>query len=160
MSENEVKLIADFRDGKPVYEVVPAIKLADNLFRLTASPGFAPGVAAGDEIEITPDERFGVRVVKHGGNVCVQIFLHKCDDETKARVRNIAESIGGWLDGGLDTSTRWLLILTIPVVIGFDVIEGAVDRIKECCAVDHWMYGNVYSIDDGVTPLNWWRHES
>lgn len=29
---------------------------------------------------------------------------------------------------------------------------------KACSAfpVDKWMYGNVYDVNDGVTPLNWW----
>src|SRR5262245_33064568 len=71
----EVKLIAEYRNGQPVYEAVPATQVGANRYRLTASPGFAAGVASGDDIELAPQAPLGYRVVKRGGNVCIQLFL-------------------------------------------------------------------------------------
>jgi hypothetical protein len=68
----------------------------------------------------------------------------------------MVKAIGGWLDGGKDGTSVHLLIFTIPVRAGFGAIEGVMARISEKFAVVNWMYGNIYDIKDGVTPLNWW----
>ena len=62
------------RDGRPFYESILVDVLGENRYRVAASPGLAQGMAAGDEIELTPDERLGYRILKRGGNVSVQFF--------------------------------------------------------------------------------------
>lgn len=152
----DIELVAEIRDGKRVYESVPAVRIGENRYRLLHSPGFAPGAASGDEIEVDQSEVSGFRVVKHSGNLCVQLFLSKCDCEERTTIVGIVESVGGWLDGGYDDPAGTLLVFTIPVSSGFDAIEAAMIRIAAECAVDRWLYGNVYDMRDGVTPLNWW----
>ena len=160
MSDNTVKLLADFVDGKPIYETLPAEKLGPNLYRLQASPGFAPGVASGDEIELAPDMH-SYRVLKRSGNICIQLFLRECTPEDKEQITDIMESIGGWLDGGAgEKALPSLLIYNVPVQAGFALIENAMAEIAEDFAIDQWMYGNVYDTRDGVTPLNWWKDKT
>jgi hypothetical protein len=153
-----VKILADYFEGKPVHENVPAVKLGENRYRISASPGLAPGIAAGDEIELLPSERAGYRVTKRGGNVCVQLFLNACDSEDRIEITNLVRSIGGWLDGGSDAGSGFLLIYTIPVTAGFSAIQNVMAQVSQRFSVDKWMYGNVYDTKDGVTPLNWWLH--
>lgn len=154
-----IKLLADYLDGKPVYESVPATKIGENRYRLKCSPGMAPGVASGDEIELAPSERTGFRVLKRSGNVCVQLFLHRCDNDDRAEITKLVRDIGGWLDGGHDSPSGHLLIYTIPVSIGFGNIERVMTQLSEKFPIEKWMYGNVYDTRDGVTPLNWWHQK-
>jgi hypothetical protein len=158
MGKVEVKLLADFLDGKPIYEMVPAEEVGPNRYRLSASPGFAPGIAGGDVIEVAPAERLGYRVLERSGNVSIQLFLHRCDPEEQAQIVSVMRSIGAWLDGGKDVmhGSGCLLIFTVPVAVGFGTIEQAMSRISLEFPVDKWMYGNVYETQDGTTPLNWW----
>jgi hypothetical protein len=160
MSDNVVKLLADFIDGKPIYETVPAEKVGPNRYRLQASPGFAPGVASGDEIELRPSDVRGFKILSRSGNICIQLFLRECTPDDKQHITTIIESIGGWLDGGAGGKSRpSLLIYNIPVQVGFTLIEEAMAEISEDFAIDRWTYGNVYDPCDGVTPLNWWKKE-
>lgn len=62
----------------------------------------------------------------------------------------------GWLDGSSDSNSGMLLIVTMPIEVGFARMEELISRIEEITKVDEWMYGNVYSEHDGKTPLNWW----
>jgi hypothetical protein len=156
--ESVVKLLAEVVNGQPVFEEVPALLLRDNRYRILASPGFAPGVAAGDEIELSSTENRGFRIVKRSGNVCIQVFLGSSAEHDESRITAIVKSIGGRLDGGfVGKGNGQLLVYNVPVNIGFGVIEATMNRIQEECAIEKWMYGNVYDPDDGVTPLNWWR---
>lgn len=158
MDYDEVKLFVDVCDGKPVYEMVPSRKIGPNHYLLLASPGFATGVASGDEIEFVPSEKTGYRVVKRSGNICVQLFLNKCEQHERLMIADIVRAIGGWLDGGKDSlGIGSLLIFTIPISKGFGAIEQAMSQITERFDVDRWMYGNVYNTADGTTPLNWWN---
>src|SRR5690606_20433663 len=85
----EIKIIAEFRNGQPLYEVLPAVHLSGNRYLLTGSPGFATGIASGDEIELTEEERLGYRVLKRGGNVCVQLFLDHCSIPDREAITSI-----------------------------------------------------------------------
>lgn len=152
----EVKLLADYLDGRPVYESVPATRVGENRYRLRCSPGMAPGVASGDEIELSPAERTGYRVVRRSGNISVQVFLYRCNDDDRRGITKLVEHVGGWLDGGHDSPSGHLLVFTIPLSVGFEAIEAAMERVKAEFGVEKWMYGNVYDTRDGVTPLNWW----
>ncbi|QDU54485.1 DUF4265 domain-containing protein [Aeoliella mucimassa] len=151
-----IKIIASFKDGKPVHEEVPAAKVDNNHYRLLASPGFAPGVASGDEIAFVDSEPLGYRLIKRAGNVCVQMFLLQCSTRDRNHIASVVKSIGGWVDGGLDHSNGHLLILTFPVLVGFESIEQAMARLSAHFPDSQWMYGNVYELSDGTTPLNWW----
>ena len=82
------------------FEVVLAVKIGENRFRITASPGFAPGVASGDEIEMSPSHPEGYRILKRGMNVCVQAFFTECTQRDGEYITKRFEEIGGWLDGG------------------------------------------------------------
>jgi Domain of unknown function (DUF4265) len=74
MERKEIELICDFREGRPVRERIPVDQIGENQYRLVGSPGFVPGVASGDEIELTPGEGLGYRVKKRSGNLCIQLF--------------------------------------------------------------------------------------
>ncbi len=152
----EVNLLAEIVNGKRVYEAVPAVDLENRKFRLTASPGFAPGVASGDEIEMVPEEWLGYRVLRRSGNICVQLFLHPCEETERWKIIKMVESTGGWLDGGKDGAAGHLLIFTFPFSTGFGRIEEVMDEIQMKSKTDRWVYGNIYSLEDGKTPLNWW----
>jgi hypothetical protein len=68
----------------------------------------------------------------------------------------LAERIGGRLDGDAATSRNSMLVFTFPVNIGFPAIEGVMASAKALSPRCEWFYGNVYDLNDGVTPLNWW----
>jgi hypothetical protein len=155
----EIELLANITNGEEQFELVPATRIAANRYRIAASPGFAPGAATGDEIELNQSRRGRFTVVKRGGNVCVQLFL-RTEKADRSRVTEMiserVRAIGGWLDGGKDGPTSHLLIFTVPVTAGFDAIEDTMDAVAAGFPVDQWMYGNVYDTKDGLTPLNWW----
>jgi hypothetical protein len=46
----------------------------------------------------------------------------------------------------------------VPVSVGFDAIEAAVEAVNASVDDFEWEYGNVYT-DDGLQPLNWWLTE-
>ena len=154
----EVKLRVDNGGDAVVYEHVPAKEIGPNRFRILASPGFALGLASGDEIEFLLDLKDQYRVTRRSGNICVQLFLRACTAGDRSTILEIVQSLNGWLDGGLDSKigNERLLIFTIPVNVGFPAIEPAMAEIENRFAVDRWMYGNVYDPTDGTTPLNWW----
>jgi hypothetical protein len=108
------------RDGSPFYESILVEVLRENRYRVAASPGLAEGTAAGDEIELAPDEPLGYRMLKRGGNISVQFFWH--DGDIKQCLREMepkAEAIGGRIDG----ETPGLLVFTLPASAGFPSIE-------------------------------------
>ena len=139
-------------DGSPFYESILVDVLGENRYRVVASPGLAEGMAAGDEIELAPDEPLGYRILRRGGNISVQFYwngdLKKCLREMEPKAR----AIGGRVDG----ESPGLLVFTLPASAGFPAIEkifyDAQKQYPEC----RWMYGNVYDPADGETPLNWW----
>lgn len=139
--------------GEPFLEEVRAIRLDTNRYQLAQSPGLVPGVAAADEIELAPEEPNGYRVIRRGGNVCVQLFTRHDPDECLEWLEPQVLRLSGRVDGRAPK----LLVFTIPVASGFDAIQsifdGAVGRFPE----SEWMYGNVYSTADGRTPLDWWK---
>ena len=141
------------RDGSPFIESILVDVLGENHYLVLASPGLAEGIAAGDEIELAPDEPLGYRTLKRGGNISVQFFWH--DGDIKQCLRELepkAQAIGGALDG----ETSGLLVFTIPATAGFPAIEEIFSDAKKRYPGSHWMYGNVFDPADGKTPLNWW----
>jgi hypothetical protein len=156
----EIKLLADYSDGSPVYELVPAFKMGANRFEIAASPGFAPGIARGDEIELSDTERMGYRVLKRAGNICVQLYLNELNDSIREQLEARVKRIGGILDGGFNSQAGFAAVFSIPISAGFSAIQTLMQQISNEFPLDRWMYGNVYDTKDGVTPLNWWLHET
>ena len=140
-------------DGSPFYESILVDVLGENHYRVLASPGLAEGMAAGDEIELAPDEPLGYRILKRGGNISVQFFWHEGDIKQCLReMEPRAEAIGGRIDG----ETERLLVFTLPASAGFPAIEKIFFDAEKQYPGCHWMYGNVFDPADGKTPLNWW----
>ena len=135
--------------GNAVHEEVLVDDLGDGLYRIAATPGMVEGIAAGDIIQLDDDERF--RVVRHGGNVAVQVFFRPAEEDVDD-VRPAIESLGGWLDGADDRAVR---AFTIPMSVGFPAIEAVMRSFLERHPKAEWVYGNVY--DEEGRPLNWWE---
>ncbi len=149
-----VHVVADVRaDGTPVFESVLADRVAPKTFRLVCSPGLAFGLAAGDEFILDRDADYGYRIVKRGGNVCVQFFLRRQISLAKGYLVPKVRDLDGFMDG----EDEKLLVFTIPAKSGFDRIEGIFDTAKAEFPGAEWQYGNVYDPHDGVTPLDWWK---
>jgi Domain of unknown function (DUF4265) len=148
-----INLVADTNpDGTPFYESVLVERLGPERYRVLASPGLLEGFAAGDEIELAPEESRGFRITKRGGNVCVQFFWSGDGSDPGEELEPQVTALGGRLDGQSPT----LLVFTIPVAAGFPAIERIFYSAEKRYAGCGWMYGNVYDPADGVTPLNWW----
>jgi Domain of unknown function (DUF4265) len=137
-------------DGTPFYESVLVERIGPQRYLVLASPGLLEGFAAGDEIELAPEQNSGHRVTKRGGNVCVQFFGSAAESRPWLEPQVVA--LGGRLDG----ETPGLLVFTIPVSAGFPAIESIFYEADKRYPGCRWMYGNVYDPADGVTPLNWW----
>ena len=151
--ELHVPIVSDGR--RQGEEVLPVAALGGGRYRLLASPGFAEGLAAGDEFELDSKAPLGHRVLRRGGNLCVWFYHHEPLDESStatAHISAVAESLGGRLDGGYSR----MLVLTVPLSAGFDAVAQAFDDAVRRHPGSSWLYGNVYDPADGVTPLNWW----
>ncbi len=141
---------------EPVMEQIPAVKIKPGHFKLLHSPGLVEGVAAGDEIELAPQNPLGYKVVKRGGNLCVWFYFREKGQNTGLegqRLRQAVEDIGGWLDGG----RVYLLIFNIPMSVGFPAVEQLFNKAAAEIPGSTWMFGNVYDPIDGRTPLGWWE---
>lgn len=111
--------VGAMRDGSPFDESILVDVLGENRYRVAASPGLAEGMAAG-EIELAPDEPFGYRMLKRGGNISVQFFWHEGDIKQCLReMEPRAKAIGGRIDG----ETPGLLVFTLSASAGFPAIE-------------------------------------
>lgn len=136
--------------GKVITEPVHVDRLANGRLRLVHSPGLVLGIAAGDEFTLA-DESGTFEVVKRGGNLAIQVFSGQMASHL-AVLEGIAGSLGGVLDGNVEKGA----VFTIPLKATFSAIERA---FNEYCAENpevEWYYGNVYSPEDGITPLRWW----
>lgn len=152
MSAITLNLLVQSDSGPPVLEEVRAIPLGGLRFEVHQSPGLVLGLAAGDFIELLPQDGSRFRVIKHGGNLCIQIFCSNVTKELISNCRDVCASLGGRLDG----CAKKQVVLTMPVASGFPAIEAALNKLVSRHAGCEWYYGNVYDEVDGVTPLNWW----
>jgi uncharacterized protein DUF4265 len=152
----EIRLPALDQSGQRVMEeVLPADPLGRGRYRLLASPGMVEGVAAGDELELSPAEPAGYRVLRRGGQLCVWVYIPDPPPQhTDARLDQAARALGGYLDGG---STR-LRILTVPVSAGFACVETELEAAVVELGDSSWAYGNVY--DRQNRPLGWWEERA
>ncbi|HEY3330083.1 MAG TPA: DUF4265 domain-containing protein [Capsulimonadaceae bacterium] len=154
----ELPILADIVAGWDRYELVPAMQNKPGIYRIVASPGFAPGISSGDMIELKP--RMGrYTVIRRSGNITVQAIVKAPTNGHASLERDISKrfaAIGGWIDGaksGIDTR---LLVFTVPVVVGFRVIDILLAEVKSDYHCLKCTYSNVFDTNDGVTPLNWW----
>lgn len=135
-------------------ELLPAEPLGPSRFRLLASPGLVEGVAAGDELELTPADLAGYRVLRRGGQLCIWVYVPEPPPtQTDARLSRAAATLGGYLDGG---NVR-LRILTVPVSAGFERVEAELNAAVADLRDSSWAYGNVYDPQNGDRPLGWWK---
>jgi Domain of unknown function (DUF4265) len=119
MTRIDIRLpVLDQSGQRMLEEVLPAEPLGRGRYRLLASPGLVEGVAAGDELELSPAEPPGTGSSGEGGQLCVWVYIpDPPPHHTDARLTQAAAALGGYLDGG---NTR-LRVLTVPVSAGFAV---------------------------------------
>jgi hypothetical protein len=149
-------MIAGFKDGKAIHELVPARPLDGGAFEILSSPGFAPGFARGDIVRACPEEKLGYVVEKRGGYVCVQAFFTGYTPEQIEGIVGLVQEGYGVMEGGLDRPKGRLLIFAFPISVGFPSIEKIMRTMEKKYPLDQWLYGNVFDTKDGKTPLNWW----
>ena len=139
------------RDGKPVYEIVPAQSMPDGHWRLLGTPALAEGCAEGDVLAVTDDGEFSVR--ERGGNVSVISYAESGRGLEPHDVEALRHLLGP-LQARVETpeDRRWV-VATIPIAAGLPAIEAALARWSARTS-QAWSYGNVY--DEHDQPLNWW----
>lgn len=144
------------QSGKLVREEVRVTPLGGLLYKIEQSPGLVLGIASGDVIELRGDGTSKFEIQKRGGNICLQIFFPEITNAQQQIFEHELRQIGGWLDGKSSKE----LVFSVPMTVGFQLIEKTlavlVNKYPEC----EWYYGNVYDPQDGVTPLNWWSKSS
>lgn len=140
------------RNGKPDYEPVHVEPVAGHRFRVLYSPGFAYGVAAGDELEVDEEGRY--QVVARGGNLSVRLLCGNGVADIEPSLTEQIERIGGRLDG----QVRAGLAYTIPLSAGRDVIGQIFAQAKQENRGVLWEYGNVYDEDGKL--MEWLRSEA
>jgi hypothetical protein len=136
--------------GEPAYETIHAEALGGRRFRVEFTPGFAYGVAAGDEIELADDGTF--EVVSRAGNVAVRVFSSQSLADAEPSLTALVESV---LDGHLDGNIGRGVAYTIPIQAGFPAIEQLFDEFAAATSGTTWEFGNVYA-EDG-SPIGWWQ---
>lgn len=137
-------------DGQPVAEKMQVRVRDDDACQLVRSPAFIKGLASGDIIKL--DKESGqFELMQRSGNLCIRVF-------SREDIRPIAEALTPALEklgGELDLETPRMLVYSIHVSCGFDKIEEILNQAVK--GESQWLYGNVYSPEDGQTPLNWWQ---
>lgn len=136
-------------DGKPVAEKLQVKVRDDDACQLVRSPAFVKGIASGDIVKLEKgSDQFALQ--ERSGNLCIRVY-------SRSDIRVIAEAITPALEklgGDLDIETPRMLVYSIHVSCGFEAIEAILNKAMN--GDSQWLYGNVYSPDDGETPLNWW----
>jgi hypothetical protein len=139
--------------GQP--EEVEVREVKGGRYVVLSPPRFAYGLAVGDEIELVSDQPAGFRVVKHSENLTVWVFAIDADSVPglAAQAQERLREVNGVLEGALKS----MLIVTVPLSSGWERIEAV---MKDLVATVHeatWEYANVYDVEDGKTPLGWWK---
>ena len=129
--------------------------VSGNTYLILCSPGLVEGIAAGDLIRLDNPELGTFSVVRRGGNISVKIAWPRGQND-KSRLDMIKTEMND-LGARLDGSIGHAAVFTIPVLVGFDRIETAFNRVAADIEGADWWYGNVY--DDRGNPLGWWNQE-
>lgn len=142
--------------GRAMTEVLAALPLGPNRFRLAYSPGVVEGMAKGDVFELRPTDPKGFHVLERAGNLCVWFYFREAganrgpDGE---RVRAAVGAFGGDCDGGGNTN----LVFSVPVSLGFPAVESLFNALVGQYPGSSWLFGNVYDPWNGFEPLGWWE---
>ncbi len=118
-------------------------------------PRFAYGLAVGDEIELDAARPAGFRVTRHSGNLTVWVYCQS--DETAAAVSATATKVLTRVSGVVEGTPSQMVIITAPLHAGWSEIEATLNELATVFPDTSWEYANVYEVEDGVTPLNWWK---
>lgn len=137
-------------DGKPVYETLWLDSTPRGTYRLVKTPLVAQGAAVGDELEVDAVEK-SFRVVRHGGNLTIQLFM---DPELTPDVFQDLRPAVQHLGGQLDTHTASIAGFYVPVAAGFPAVEQLFNDFVTGRAGTEWMFANVY--DEAGNQLWWW----
>lgn len=155
-----LRLVAelDKKSGEPIIEEVQVEPMGDHQYRLLRSPGMVPGLAAGDIFEVAETETPSYRLIRRGGNICLQVFFPHMPDECRDAIVPLIEQLGGRLDGQYRTASTSMIVLTVPASAGFPSIEAVMAKLEAMSPKSEWYYNNVYDLKDERTPLNWWKN--
>lgn len=122
----------------------------EGAFQLVHSPAFVKGIASGDVVRLAGQEG-QFQLVQRSGNVAIRVFSRTAISAIAERLTPVLEQLGG----SLDSESARLLVYSIHVSCGFAAFEAALNAAVG--DEGEWLYGNVYSPEDGQTPLNWWQ---
>jgi hypothetical protein len=140
-------------DGKPVVEDLNVTEPEPGQFLLEQSPGFIRGLARGDLIQVNEDKGTH-KVLKRSGNLCVRVIARAEIEKIAAALVPEIEKLGGTLD----FQNARMLIFSIHVSCGFTVIEQILNKHASTAGESGWLYGNVYTEQDGeLVPMLWWQ---
>jgi hypothetical protein len=126
--------------GKPVFEVLPAVRIGEDRYELLGSPGLALGCAAGDVIRRSSDGRFVVE--RKGGNYCVQAAgaggpLPEAGLQALSELALRFEGMAEW------PPNRRFAVLTLPDSISVTDLESALDAWANGIPNVQWWFGNL-----------------
>ncbi|MER2561651.1 MAG: DUF4265 domain-containing protein [Myxococcaceae bacterium] len=136
-------------------EHVEARKLANGRFVILCPPRFAYGLAVGDEIELDAATPAGFRVTRHSGNLTVWVYCQS--DAAAAAVSATAAKVLPRVSGVVEGTPSQMVIITVPLHAGWSEIEVTLNELAREFLDTSWEFANVYEVEDGVTPLNWWN---
>lgn len=126
-------------------------------FRLASIPAFIDGIALGDTVKILDENSGQFRLVAHGGQVSIRLYLSgTLDRPVVTGLINELVKLNGTYEVGKNASKvaeTSLLLLSVGVAVGFPRIEKLMAPF--CGEVGQWEYGNVY--DSAGVPLGWWK---
>ena len=142
-------------EGEPVFEQIEVspVEGAKDEYRLLKAPAFVRGLARGDRIRFPARTELGAELLQRSGNLTVRVFRKHNIDAAEQMLTPEFEL----LDGMLDQHSAGLLVYSIHISIGFQLIELLLDKAVGQFGGLVWYYGNVYDPKDGSTPLKWWQ---
>lgn len=139
-------------------EIIEAVHLCPDHFRLLYSPGMVEGLAKGDVIALSHADPKGFTVVTRSGNLCVWFYFKEQGRNRGPdgdRVRAVVGKFGGTSDGGGNTH----LVFSVPVSFGFPAVEALFNDLVAQYPGSSWLYGNVYDPWNDFKPLGWWEQD-
>jgi hypothetical protein len=157
MYHEHVKIVV-IATEPPGAEVVPARNCDNEIWEILKSPLYATEVAAGDIIKVVDKELGTFEMIRRGGNVCVQFYLPINKSDCVNLTSSVAEFIEEKLEtigGSIDGRTIGLITCTLPISLGFQLIEDTFIETVSAFPGSQWQFGNVYDPTTGE-PLNWW----
>lgn len=155
----EIEIFFSTHDIPKGKEIVLVERVEPQYYLLSCSPGWVPGLSAGDTIALDPSSNLGYKMVKRGGNLAVQIYFPATMyRDILDHILSLAkkENLSLINDGYMEGSNVSLLVFTNVKPINFSKVEDIFNATAKEFIETKWFYGNVYDPSDGKTPLNWW----